>query len=201
MTRRSSLSYPKFSARKSMSSGVARWSYNSLYSLSFIEKARRSARSGITKRRVSLKACGLGAAKRRTCGEVQGRLKPRQGGWRADGGPGLPPEARREAGGPPPRPRGGPQRLRGGGDRPREAPEGRQGPRRPLPPRAAGGTVPGPPSVPGDDRAGRLPLGRNPEEGGEGGPRAGRDVRGRPRRRPPDGPRRQQDPDVLGDGV
>src|SRR2546427_207753 len=91
MTRRSSLSYPKFSARKSMSSGVARWSYNSLYSLSFIEKARRSARSGITKRRVSLKACGLGAAKRRTCGEVPGRLKPA----REDGGRMAAPDALR----------------------------------------------------------------------------------------------------------
>src|SRR5438309_11241687 len=132
MTRRSSLSYPKFSARKSMSSGVARWSYNSLYSLSFIEKARRSARSGITKRRVSLKACGLGAAKRGRAEGRAGKVQAGHGESRRDGGPGLPPEARRDAGRPPPHPGGGPPALRSGGDNPRAAPEGREGPGRPV---------------------------------------------------------------------
>src|SRR5439155_15509033 len=127
MTRRSSLSYPKFSARKSMSSGVARWSYNSLYSLSFIEKAHRSARSGITERQVSLKGCGLGAPKRGAPREAE-KVEAALWGSRRDARPRLPPEARRATRRPAPRPGSGPATLRGGGPRAHEGAEGREGP-------------------------------------------------------------------------
>src|SRR2546425_9246930 len=119
----------------------------------------------------------------------------------AGGTTGLPAEARGEARRRSPHPRGGPETVRGGSEGPPSSSEEREGPghRRPGP--AGGGSRPGHGVVPPGHGGGRVPLDRDPEEGREGGPRAGRDVRGRPRRRPADGPRRQQDPDVLGDGV
>src|SRR2546422_4685923 len=119
----------------------------------------------------------------------------------AGGTAGLPAEARGEARRRSPHPRGGTETVRGGSEGPPSSSEEREGPghRRPGP--AAGGSRPRHRVVPPRHGGGRVLLDRDPEEGREGGPRAGRDVRGRPRRRPPDGPRRQQDPDVLGDGV
>src|SRR2546426_3425795 len=119
----------------------------------------------------------------------------------AGGTTGLPAEARGEARRRSPHPRGGPETVRGGSEGPPSSSEEREGPghRRPGP--AAGGSRPRHRVVPPRHGGGRVPLDRDPGEGREGGPRAGRDVRGRPRRRPADGPRRQQDPDVLGDGV
>src|SRR2546422_9569599 len=116
----------------------------------------------------------------------------------AGGTAGLPAEARGEARRRSPHPRGGPETVRGGSEGPPSSSEEREGPghRRPGP--TAGGSRPRHRVVPPRHGGGRVLLDRDPEEGREGGPPAGRDVRGRPRRRPADGPRRQQDPDVRG---
>src|SRR2546425_232403 len=119
----------------------------------------------------------------------------------AGGAAGLPPEARGEVRGRPPGPRGGPDAVRCGGPGPPPHFEAGEGPRGPVPRPPAGGPRPGHREVPPRHRGGRVPVGCDPEEDRPGSPRTESHLRGCPRRRPADGPRGQQDPDVLGHGV